>query len=461
MLTQRTAGLRRQMQRDDSGFSLIEVVVAMVVLLIFAGALCVTLLDGLSVSKVSRERVAASNLAARELEIVRNSFSTSDASALAIGATSSVTNGNPLTGAVGTDSVVDGVPYTIRRDVQWLPTGTGTSACDGGALVVSPALQVFVTVIWPNMRTARPVTAETVMTPLKGTTDDLTVAYIAVKVQNADGTPAEAVTATAAGPGGTFVHTTDGSGCAVFQVGTAGTYSVTLNQTGWVDQSGTQLSVKTPVVAAVGTLVTKTMTYDLLASMNVTLASDVGYQLPTPLPAINYVKLNALGTLVRQTVPASAGSTLVSSLWPWSTGYAAWPGGCPDSDPATAPTTGGTRGANIIIAPGTTGAVTARLAPVALTVQSSPLTLNVPIPNVVVTATNVSTGALACSTADKTLTLGTTDASGKLKTSLPFGSWTLNTTYKLLPAGPGSVVANTDPITPLGSGVNNELFVVN
>jgi len=228
-----------------------------------------------------------------------------------------------------------------------------------------------------------------------------------------------------------------------------------------VDQSGTQLSIKTPVVAAVGTLITKTMTYDLLASMNVTLASDVGYQLPTPLPAINYVKLNALGTLVRQTVPASAGSTAISSLWPWSTGYAAWPGGCPDSDPATAPTSGGTRGANIIIAPGTTGAVTARLAPVALTVQTSPLTLNVPIPNVVVTATNVSTGALACSTPDKTLTLGTTDASGKLKTSLPFGNWTLNTTYRLLPAGPGPVVANTDPITPLGSGLNNELFVVN
>jgi prepilin-type N-terminal cleavage/methylation domain-containing protein len=461
MLRRRTTDLRRQMQRDDSGFSLIEVVVAMVVLLVFAGALSVTLLDGLSVSKVSRERVAASNLAARELEIVRNTFASGDAAALAIGAAGSVTNANPLSGVAGTDSIVDAVPYTVRRDVQWLPTGTGTSACDGGSLVISPALQVFVTVTWPNMRTARPVTAETVMTPLKGTTDDLTVAYIAVKVQNADGTPAEAVTATTTGPGGTFVHTTDGSGCAVFQVGTAGTYNVTLNQVGWVDQSGTQLSVKTPVVAAVGTLVVKTMTYDLQASMNVTLGTDVGYALPTPSPAINYVKLNALGTLVRQTVPAAAGSTAISSLWPWSTGYAAWPGGCPDSDPATAPTTGGSRGANVIIPPGSTGAVTARLAPMVVTVVSSPLTLSVPIPNVVVTATNVSTGALACSAADKTLTLGTTDATGKLKTSLPYGNWTLNTTYKLLPAGPGAINAITDPVTPVGSGVSNETFQVN
>ena len=156
MLTRRATALRRQAQGDESGFSLIEVVVAMVVLLVFAGALSVTLLDGLNVSKASRQRVAASNLAARELEIVRNKFSSSDAAALAIAATSSVTNPNPLVGA-GTSNV-DGTAYTVRRDVQWLPTGTGVSACDGGALVNSPSLQVFVTVTWPNMRTAQPVT---------------------------------------------------------------------------------------------------------------------------------------------------------------------------------------------------------------------------------------------------------------------------------------------------------------
>ena len=61
-----------------------------------------------------------------------------------------MTNGNPL-GAPGA-SWVDGTPYTVQRDVQWLPTGTGVSACDGGALVNSPSLQVFVTVTWPNMR---------------------------------------------------------------------------------------------------------------------------------------------------------------------------------------------------------------------------------------------------------------------------------------------------------------------
>ena len=56
----------------DEGFSLIEVVVAMVVLAITAMAVLTVLLNGVSVSKAARQRVAASNLASREIEIVRN-----------------------------------------------------------------------------------------------------------------------------------------------------------------------------------------------------------------------------------------------------------------------------------------------------------------------------------------------------------------------------------------------------
>jgi hypothetical protein len=156
-------------------------------------------------------------------------------------------------------------------------------------------------------------------------------------------------------------------------------------------------------------MATKTMTYDSAARMNVTLATDPGFGLQTTLPAINYIKLDALASLVRQTVVSASTTTLVSSLWPKTDGYAAWPGGCPDSDPAVAPTSGGSRGAPVIIPAGGLGAVTAHLAAVDLTVQTSVATGSKAVPNVVVTATNASTGALACSSADATLTLGTTN----------------------------------------------------
>jgi len=68
---------------------------------------------------------------------------------------------------------------------------------------------------------------------------------------------------------------------------------------------------------------------------------------------------------------------------------------------------------------------------------------------------------LACSSADKTLTLGTTDSNGRLKTSLPYGNWTLNTKWNgnfVTPAS-GAVVATPDPVTPLGG--NNVVTVEN
>jgi prepilin-type N-terminal cleavage/methylation domain-containing protein len=463
MLTQRTTAFRRQMQGDDSGFSLIEVVVALVVLMVFAGALSVTLLNSLGVSKAARQRVAAGNLAARELEIVRNKFASSDVDAIAVAAQSTVINGNPV-GAAG-PSYVDGTPYTVRRDVQWLPTGTGVSACDGGALVNSPALQVVVTVTWPNMRTARPVIAETVMTPLKGTLDNVTTAYIAIKIQAADGTAADGVPATATGPGGTFVHSTDASGCVVFQVGAAGNYSVTLNTAGWVDQTGAQVSVKTPITAAAGTMVRASMTYDLAASMDVTLASDGGYPLPAPLPAVNYIKPNVATSLAQQTFTSLTTTTHITGLWPTNAGYAAWSGGCPDSDPAASPTSG-SRAAPVVIAPGANGNLIARLAPVLITVKTAG---GKPIQGLTLTATSAATTPSACGVGvyDRVLTLqGTTDGSGNLKASLPFGKWTLNTNWNNVAGLPAAGVfpATPDPFTPAGTPspfVNAEPFQVN
>jgi Tfp pilus assembly protein PilV len=443
MLMRRSAALRRRLQRDEAGFSLVEVVVAMVVLMLFAASLSIVLLNGLSVSKVSRQRVAAANLAARELEIVRNKFASSTADAMAVAATNAVTNGNPL-GPPGA-SVVDGTPYTVRRDVQWLPTGTGVSACDGGSVVNYPSLDVSVTVTWPNMRSAKPVRAETLMTPLKGTLADLSTAFVAVKVQNAAGLAAVGVTAEAKGPGGTFTHSTDDSGCAVFQVGSPGTYVVTLDMPGWVDQTGTQRSVKTAPAVTAGQLVRLSMTYDAMASMDVTLTTDGGYALPNILPAVNYIKPNVAAASARQIVAATGTTTRVTGLWPSKDGYAAWPGGCNDSDPAGLPTSG-TRGAVVVLPPGGVGSVNARLAPLDLTVATRG---GVPVSGAVVTATSQNCGATV---PDRMLTLGTTDGSGKLKTSLPYGKWMLQTTYRFLPA--------TATLTPASVGVTTYTFEV-
>ena len=84
-------------------------------------------------------------------------------------------------------SVVDGTPYTVVREVQWLPVGNGASACDGGSLVDFPSLRVQVRVTWPDMGSAKPVRSDTLLTPSKDTLGNTVLSFVAVKVKNAAG----------------------------------------------------------------------------------------------------------------------------------------------------------------------------------------------------------------------------------------------------------------------------------
>ena len=125
--------------RDGSdGFSLIEVVVAMAVLAITALAVLTVLVNGMGVSKSARQRVAASNLASREIEIVRNQFNTSSSDALAGGQRRHPDQRQPDRRRRSRASST-ACPYTVVREVQWLPVGNGASACDGGSLVNYPS----------------------------------------------------------------------------------------------------------------------------------------------------------------------------------------------------------------------------------------------------------------------------------------------------------------------------------
>jgi type II secretory pathway pseudopilin PulG len=442
MLTRLTAVVRPDGDDDEAGFSLVEIVIALTVLMVLATAVSITLLDGLQISKLGRQRVAASNLAAREAEIVRNQFSSSDASALAVAAAGAVDNANPLSGSG--PSVVDGTAYTVHRDVQWLPTGNGDSACDGGSLVNHPSLRVTVSVTWPDMGSAKPVRVETLLTPPKGTLGSTTIAFVAAKVQNAAGLAAPGVTVEATGPGGSFTHTTDGSGCAVFQVGAAGTYTIVMNMSGWVDQTGAENSTKTTVVSA-GQLARMSLTYDRAASMDISLVADSEYPIPSPLPAVNYLRPNVPESSARQVLNSLTMTTRVSGLWPQTDGYAAWSGGCNDSDPAGVPTSG-SRSAPVVIGPGAVGVVEARLAPVDITVATD---TGATVAGAAITATSLNCPTTA---ADRQLTLGTTDATGHLKVSLPYGQWQLETTYLSK--------TMTGPMTPAATGVTTYLFEV-
>ena len=142
----------------------------MVVLAIASTFIVAGLIATMQTTRSSRNRLQASSLASREMEILRNEFNSSTTTALALGAANQVTDPHPLPGGTaGSALKIDGSPYTVVRNVEWLPAGTGKSACDGGAALTYPSLAVNVSVTWPRMGAVQPVVSNTVLTPPKNT----------------------------------------------------------------------------------------------------------------------------------------------------------------------------------------------------------------------------------------------------------------------------------------------------
>ena len=434
---------RRARRRDDVGMTLIELMWAMVIFAFVATATVGALEMSLKTVRSDRSRVAASDLAARELEISRNTFTGSSSGPTLI---TDATNPDPLPGGTaGQPLVVDNVPYTVARNTEWIVAGTGKSPCDGGATVAYPSLSVTVTVSWSLMGNTQPVSANTILTPPKNYVQSSNFGYSGIKVLDSTGAAEKGTTVTLTGPGGTLTDTTSDDGCAVFETSTAGTYTASIAMPGYVDFYGNSTATKT-VAIAVGGLAQATINYDKAATVTVTEATQSGYSLPTELPYLTFANTGLQPTGTRM-VAATAASTTVSSLWAFSDGYTMWAGQCQQADPAAS---GGTRAAALVMPAGsTTNVATVTLTGASVLVKNA---LGAPLVGATVTAKPVNT--TGCGT-ENPLSLGVTNSSGLLTTSLPAGSWTLTAvsglhtgtsaaTAVLLPtSSPISVVVNT------------------
>src|SRR4051812_19855589 len=103
--------------RDDDGMSLAEVVIAMVIFAIVSVGLVYTMLATMSMTRDSRAREAATNLAAEEIDLAR---AVSDPFALLDSSRTVTLNGDQ---------------FAVQRDTQWVsdPAADYTCGASGGA----------------------------------------------------------------------------------------------------------------------------------------------------------------------------------------------------------------------------------------------------------------------------------------------------------------------------------------
>lgn len=257
--------IRRRMPvraSDDSGLSLIEVLVAMMVFAIISIGIAYSLTSALAMTSDARSREVAANLAAQDIDLVR-----------AVEDVFSVGEANKT-------FVVNGTTFRLHREASWIPsTGVDASCGSGGGQLRYK--RVNVAVEWDGMRAAASaVRSDTIITP-GSRINDPDLGSILVSVITAAGTGSAGVTVTAV-PSSTAngavaitetIKPTDAEGCTYILKVTPGNYDVTVSRAGYVDikQAATSTSI---VGVGKGTAASVAFQYDKAGLITASYASN-------------------------------------------------------------------------------------------------------------------------------------------------------------------------------------------
>jgi prepilin-type N-terminal cleavage/methylation domain-containing protein len=316
--------------RDDSGFTLVEVIVAMVIFAIVSTSILYGMLSVLKITRDSRAQQVASNLAAEEIDLARA------ADDLFL-----------LDDYTYPPRTLNGDIFTVKREARWVTDPAQDLQCgSGGTALRYKSIKVIVT--WQGMASANGVESYTVINPAERINDPAKgTIIVTVRSPNGSGVSGAAVSATPAVPpnGATALSVTpsatNSQGCSYILKVNPGNYTVTASKAGYVDVKQKPLaSVDTTVT--IGNAVAVDLTYGLASTYPVNLATNG--------PSDTKIPTNLRTTMISSLPPYYDTTTVATrarsfSLFP--TAYEAIAGnfvpsaegtpGCPAVDPASWP----------------------------------------------------------------------------------------------------------------------------
>lgn len=413
------ARFRFRLDRDEGGFSMVEVLVAILVFSVMIGGIATLQGSTLNVIRNNRHRSVAANLASEEMDTIRSTAFTTLLSQL---------------GAVEQPLVnVDGISYTVTRETEWVASDANAGACSAPADADPAFLRVTVSVTWPVMTGVEPVSSNTIITPPVGSYD-ATTGHLAVSVVDRDGAPQEGIPVALAGPE-TASQMTNSDGCVFFAFLTPGSYTATLNETGFVSDQGLATPAQTAAVVT-GAIASLLFQYDNAATLSLALS---GKGAGSPAPANVPVMVANSHILPSGILPPIAGSgspRTIGGLFPYSDGYEVWAGRCSDADPLFH--VGGAREDPIAVLPGSTTNAIVAMPEVQVTVTSG----GIPVSGATVESNH--TANAGCPSGEA-YTVGTTNAAGQLLFAVPYGTWSIEVNNVVVST---ITLAPTDPPGP-------------
>jgi type II secretory pathway pseudopilin PulG len=391
----------------------VELLIALTVFAIVITAVAAGMYSALNLSKKNRQRSTAAFVATSAIEQVRGL----NAATIPIGQTV-------------TTSTVNGVAYTVTRTAAWTsPTSTSDNHCSvassSSAGSVFAYVRVRVQITWSDMGGVQPVTSETLLTPPPGALDR-TKGHIGVTVVDRDGAALAGHTVSLSHSAVVETAATNADGCAFFDYLTPGSYTVSVGTPGYTDRQGNQPAATTLSVTA-NTLSTARFDYDRAATITVattTTPSTAGVP-----DAMQVTVANSNLTVGTTRLAWTRTATSVGPLFPYTSGYQLWAGGCADADPQYTGYTG-SRGVAVTTNPGGSSSATVTL--VAQTVLVRRNTTPNPVQSGV-RLRAVHIGSAGCPAGNETLTFSTvsTDGSGLVTLLLPYGQWQIEATNRV------------------------------
>jgi prepilin-type N-terminal cleavage/methylation domain-containing protein len=365
--------------RPDSGFTLVELVVALLLLAIIMSASLYALLQGLGLSRDNQERVVASNLVSGVLEKLETS-------------TLSSTGFNTVAASVGTTALanqtVAGTTFHFTQTNEWESRGATSSVCSSGTNT-NLVLVVTVKATWGYG--GESVSESTTMAPPSGSVGTTGDGALAVQVDQSGGAgfSGATVTATNSSTNSTTSYTTGSDGCAFFDSLTPGNYNVSVSSPGGVSigeastyQTTSSLKVSSP---GVNTSLAGTAAIYYETGGTVTWSYSQPYSSTPLIPAEGMPisvdnpsqGLNNGANMYAFAAPLGASTSgTITPVYPNT--YTIFAGGCTDADP-NGVTTGGTHSpfytnaasSAVVVGEGSTSTATVPLYPLNLQIENA------------------------------------------------------------------------------------------
>jgi len=389
-------------QARDAGFTLLEAVIAMVIFGLVASSTAAVLVRAVGGSSDNRARAAAANVAAQTMDGLRQSAQTGQGY-------------TDLTTRQLADVVVQGRRYSVSTSVSVVLKAGAGSPCTSGGLSDEVYKKVGVMVTWPAAGSVKPVRSDTIV-QYPGVATDPTKGALGVVVSGPSG--AEARVSVILSSGATQL--TDDSGCAYFSGLTGGTYTATANAPGHVDQSGAATASQSAGVQAASATVLN-LAYATATTPRITFATVGADGAVDPSYAWFGTSAYTLTNTAADRSGTATTSTVSPTLYPFSSGYDVWLGGCAGEAPASR--------VNFATLPGASPQVTVPVGGLTLTNTGAASV------DVVLRHTD--------STSCPTTYTGTLPTGVTFRAALPFGQWTATSA-----AGP---VASPASVTLTGS----------